>query len=76
MAARGLDIEDVDCVLQFDIRKVDSFIHRAGRTGRKGKAGINVLFLTNDSLQHAVDIEKQLQIKFEYANSMMDEEQL
>jgi superfamily II DNA/RNA helicase len=74
VAARGLDIEDVDAVVQFDIRKVDSFIHRAGRTGRKGKDGVNVLFLTHQKLDHAVDIEKQLGITFEYANSMMDAE--
>jgi len=60
VAARGLDIEDVDAVIQFDIRKVDSFIHRAGRTGRKGKGGLNVLFLTQDKLEHARDIERQL----------------
>jgi len=48
VAARGLDIDDIDVVIQFDVRQVDSFIHRAGRTGRKGKSGTNILLLSSD----------------------------
>lgn len=71
VAARGLDIEDIDCVFQFDIRRVDSFIHRAGRTGRKGKEGLNVIFLSRDKLSIAKDCEKQLKISFDYSNSIL-----
>jgi ATP-dependent RNA helicase DDX21 len=40
VAARGLDIPDVDLVLQLGPpRDPDSYIHRAGRTGRAGKSG-------------------------------------
>lgn len=39
-AARGIDIDDVSHVINFDIpRQYDDYIHRIGRTGRAGKTG-------------------------------------
>lgn len=37
VAARGLDIDDIDVVIQTGCRQHDSFVHRSGRTGRIGK---------------------------------------
>ena len=37
VAARGLDIDDIDVIIQQSVQNVDSFIHRTGRTGRAGK---------------------------------------
>ena len=46
VAARGLDITGVKCVLQFHIPKsADTYIHRAGRTARAGGSGISVVFV-------------------------------
>ena len=43
VAARGIDVSDVDYVFNFDIPKVaDYYVHRIGRTGRAGKAGTAV----------------------------------
>ena len=40
VAARGLDIDDITHVVNFDMpRKVDIYIHRIGRTGRAGNKG-------------------------------------
>ena len=40
VAARGLDIDDISHVINFDMpRKVDIYIHRIGRTGRAGNKG-------------------------------------
>ena len=40
IAARGLDIDDLDYVINFDIPVTnESYTHRAGRTGRMGKTG-------------------------------------
>jgi len=40
VAARGLDIDDISHVINFDMsRKVDVYIHRIGRTGRAGNKG-------------------------------------
>lgn len=47
VAARGLDIDRIDYVINYDIpQEVESYIHRIGRTGRAGRAGKSVLFLT------------------------------
>ncbi|VDM67109.1 unnamed protein product, partial [Strongylus vulgaris] len=38
--SRGVDVEDIDCVVNYDLPKNDRlFVHRAGRTGRAGKPG-------------------------------------
>ena len=45
MAARGLDIPEVDLVVQCEPPKdIHSYIHRAGRTGRAGRAGVCIIF--------------------------------
>jgi ATP-dependent RNA helicase DeaD len=47
VAARGLDVERVSHVINFDIpNDVEGYIHRIGRTGRAGRAGHAILFVT------------------------------
>jgi ATP-dependent RNA helicase DeaD len=47
VAARGLDINDVTHVYNFDIpQDPESYVHRIGRTGRVGKAGMAVTLVT------------------------------
>lgn len=46
IAARGLDIPDIDWVVQFDLpQDPNSFVHRVGRTARLGKSGKALIFL-------------------------------
>ena len=48
IAARGLDINDLDYVINFDIPvTAESYTHRAGRTGRMGKSGVVVNVVGN-----------------------------
>ncbi len=48
VASRGIDVEDVDCVLNFDIpEETEYFIHRIGRTGRAGKKGVVFTMVAN-----------------------------
>ena len=48
VAGRGLDIADVTLVINFDMPStVEAYTHRIGRTGRAGKKGNSVTFLTN-----------------------------
>ncbi len=48
IAARGIDVQDVECVFNFDLpQNKEHYIHRIGRTGRAGKSGISVTICTN-----------------------------
>ena len=41
MASRGIDVDDVDCVINYDIPEENEYyIHRIGRTGRARKKGV------------------------------------
>ena len=51
VAARGLDINNIDVIVQYSVRNVDSFVHRTGRTGRAGKAGLNIVFAEKSELK-------------------------
>jgi ATP-dependent RNA helicase DDX5/DBP2 len=50
VAARGLDVKDVDVVINFDFPVgkdgVEDYVHRIGRTGRAGKTGVAYTFFT------------------------------
>ena len=70
VAARGIDINDVDLVIQFEPpRDVDTYVHRSGRTGRAGKKGTSVLLFSNREARDIVKIERSLGhgFKFELA---------
>jgi len=48
VAARGLDIEDVTHVINYDFpQDAEDYVHRIGRTGRAGKAGIAISLITS-----------------------------
>lgn len=50
VAARGLDIPDVQHVVNFDLPKeIDEYVHRIGRTGRCGNTGRAVSFYDPDN---------------------------
>ncbi len=47
VAARGLDVERIGLVVNFDVpREVDTYVHRIGRTGRAGREGTALSFVT------------------------------
>ncbi|MBR4086779.1 MAG: C-terminal helicase domain-containing protein, partial [Clostridia bacterium] len=48
VASRGIDVDDVDCVLNFDIpEEMEYYIHRIGRTGRAQKKGVVFSLINN-----------------------------
>ena len=48
VAGRGLDIPDVSYVFNYDLpTKIENYCHRIGRTGRAGKSGIAISFITD-----------------------------
>lgn len=67
VAARGIDIQDVDLVIQFDPpRDVDTYVHRSGRTGRAGKAGTSVLLFSPQQARDIIRIERDLGHGFQF----------
>ncbi|MGF3105282.1 DEAD/DEAH box helicase [Rossellomorea sp. DUT-2] len=59
VAARGLDVEGVTHVFNYDIpQDVESYIHRIGRTGRAGKDGLAITFVALKDKQDLEMIEK------------------
>ncbi|WP_439690339.1 DEAD/DEAH box helicase [Curtobacterium sp. SP.BCp] len=62
VAARGIDVDDVTHVINHTIPDdPDTYLHRAGRTGRAGKTGIAVTFVDWDDLHKWTLIDKALQ---------------
>ncbi|XOB61062.1 DEAD/DEAH box helicase [Campylobacterota bacterium DY0563] len=63
IASRGLHIDDIDCVINFDLpRSAEDYIHRIGRTARAGKSGTAISFLDNENLNHFKLIEKRYKL--------------
>ncbi|CAI5461600.1 unnamed protein product [Closterium sp. Yama58-4] len=66
VAARGLDISDVQLVLQAQVpRTVETYIHRSGRTGRAGNTGVSVLVADRWAGRIVAQIEHTAGVKFE-----------
>ncbi|AIF42379.1 DEAD/DEAH box helicase [Virgibacillus sp. SK37] len=64
VAARGLDISGVTHVYNFDIpQDPESYVHRIGRTGRAGKTGEAISFITPREMAHLHLIEKTTKSK-------------
>ncbi|HEU24582.1 MAG: ATP-dependent RNA helicase [Mesoaciditoga sp.] len=59
VAARGLDIKDVEIVVNYDLPNYNEYyVHRIGRTGRMGKTGIAFTFVTSRETYKLREIEK------------------
>lgn len=66
IAARGLDVENVDLVVNYDLpQQNDYYVHRIGRTARAGKKGISFTFVTNRDHNRLRDIERHTKSKME-----------
>ncbi|XP_057514747.1 DEAD-box ATP-dependent RNA helicase 30-like [Actinidia eriantha] len=62
VAARGLDVKDIKCVINYDFpSSLEDYVHRIGRTGRAGAKGIAVSFFTHANAKFARDLIKILQ---------------
>ena len=59
VAARGLDISDLPCVINYDLPyNAEDYVHRIGRTGRAGASGDALSVYTDKDERLLVDIEK------------------
>ncbi|XP_037093871.1 LOW QUALITY PROTEIN: probable ATP-dependent RNA helicase DDX23 [Pollicipes pollicipes] len=61
VAGRGIDIKDVSMVINYDMTKtIESYTHRIGRTGRAGKNGVAVTFITQEDSAVFYDLKQLL----------------
>ena len=66
VAARGLHIDDVGHVVNFDLPEdADTYVHRVGRTGRAGRAGIALTFVTEWEYDAFDDLRRRTKIPFQ-----------
>ncbi|MEE4461564.1 DEAD/DEAH box helicase [Azotobacter chroococcum] len=66
VAARGLDVEGLDLVINFDMpRSGDEYLHRVGRTGRAGAEGLAVSLICHNDWNLMSSIERYLKQHFE-----------
>ena len=66
IAARGLDINELPHVVNFDLPSVpEDYVHRIGRTGRAGKTGEAISLVSADEAKQLNDIERLLKHKLE-----------
>ena len=66
VAARGLDVERISLVVNYDIpHDTESYVHRIGRTGRAGREGAAILFVTPREKYMLRQIEKATRQKVE-----------
>jgi len=64
IAARGIDIEQLPFVINFDIPNIsETYVHRIGRTGRAGNSGLAISFCGKDEKPYWQDIEKLIRMK-------------
>lgn len=63
VAARGLDVERISLVVNYDIPlDAESYVHRIGRTGRAGRAGRALLFVENRERRLLRNIERTMKL--------------
>ncbi|KAF8231296.1 P-loop containing nucleoside triphosphate hydrolase protein [Tricholoma matsutake] len=61
LAGRGIDVQDVSLVINFQMAgSIEAYVHRIGRTGRAGKLGTAITFLTNDDDEVMYDLKQEI----------------
>lgn len=66
IASRGLDINELPLVINFDLPNVpEDYVHRIGRTGRAGQNGVALSLVSADEIKQLQDIEKVIKNKLD-----------
>lgn len=67
VAARGIDVDDIERVVNFDAPNDDkSFVHRVGRTGRAGRTGESITFVAPDQEREVGKMVMRLELTEAY----------
>jgi len=66
ITARGIDVQQVNVVINYDIPySVDTYLHRIGRSGRWGRKGVAINFVTKRDTRQMKNIEQHYEISME-----------
>lgn len=66
VAARGIDINDLDAVVNFDLPNIpETYVHRIGRTARAGKYGMAYSFCSADEKNYVKSIQQLIQLQLD-----------
>lgn len=61
LAGRGIDVQDVSLVINYQMANtIEAYVHRIGRTGRAGKLGTAITFLTNDDDEVMYELRQEI----------------
>jgi ATP-dependent RNA helicase RhlE len=75
LAARGIDVDGVSHVLNFEMPvEAETYVHRIGRTGRAGAAGVAVSFCDHDERRHLMAIERLIRKRLTVETDMPRDE--
>ena len=70
VAARGLDVEDITHVINFDPpADREGYVHRVGRTGRAGREGTGVTFMSPEQVPDVREIASRLSLEGEFGRA-------
>jgi translation initiation factor 4A len=79
LISRGIDVQQVGIVINYDVpHDSDKYIHRVGRSGRFGRLGVAITFMTGtrDDIEKMKQIEYDYNIDFEELNNTKDIEKI
>ena len=70
IAARGIDVEGISHVINYDLPNVaESYVHRIGRTARAGREGVAISFCDSEERSYLRGIEKLIQMRVPATNA-------
>ncbi|SSD61770.1 probable ATP-dependent RNA helicase FAL1 [Saccharomycodes ludwigii] len=62
--ARGIDVQQISLVINYDLPEItENYIHRIGRSGRFGRKGVAINFVTKEDISKLRQIERQYSVK-------------
>jgi superfamily II DNA/RNA helicase len=74
LLARGIDVQHVSIVINFDLPKnLENYLHRIGRSGRFGRKGLAINFVTEEDVQLLREIERFYETSIEEMPSNLTE---
>ncbi|KAF5749402.1 hypothetical protein HS088_TW04G01371 [Tripterygium wilfordii] len=66
LLARGIDVQQVSLVINYDLlTQPENYLHRIGRSGRFGRKGVAIKFVTKDDERMLFDIQKLYNVVIE-----------